>query len=199
MLWSVGTLGALVVWMRTKGGLGAFTLMVASFLPFLVLHGREARMYSLTAFLGVAVACLAERWLEHPSRRLALGISSGALLAGLTHSAALVPLHVSWSSPGSAGTGMPGCCARLLVGAAAIWAVAWGPAFLDQLDGTAAGWIPLTSVSWAETVAAALVSPHRAFLHVSAGLLVVGGALVVLRRRRIATSHSRRSGCPSPS
>ena len=182
--WSVGTLLLLAWWMRAKGPFGALVVIVASLAPFLVLHGREARVYSLVMFLGVVAGLCSERWLDVPRRRYVFGVAAASALALFAHSAALAPVGLLLFVPGLR-RDQAAWTFRAAVGAALLaWAVSWGPAFIDQATGIRSFWIPLSTPDWVEVVAAATVSPVAALVHVSAVLLGFGAVLLVVRHGR---------------
>lgn len=183
-IWSVGTLLVLAWWMRAKGSFGALVVIVASFMPFLVLHGREARMYSLVMFLGVVAGMCTERWLAAPRGRYVVGLALACALALFAHSAALAPVGLLLFVPGLR-RDRAAWTFRAAVGAALLaWGVSWGPAFTDQATGIRSFWIPLSTPDWVEVVAAATVSPIAALVHVSAVLLGFGAVLLLVRHGR---------------
>lgn len=184
LVWSVATLVVLARWMRPKGAFGALVVIVASVAPFLVLHGREARMYALVMLLGVVAGMFAERWLAEPTGRSAAIVAVAGGLAVLSHSAALAPVGLLVCLPGLRRDRQAWRFRLAILASLLAWAVAWGSAFVDQATGIGSFWIPLTSLDWVETVAAAVVSPRAALAHLSALLLAIGTALVVLRQPR---------------
>lgn len=87
-------------WIPAKGPFGALVVIVASFAPFLVLHRREARLYSLVMFLGAVAGMCTERWLDVPRRRHVVGVAVACALALFAHSTALAPAGLLLFVPG---------------------------------------------------------------------------------------------------
>jgi len=81
---SIALLLLLAWWLRGRGPFGALTVIVASVLPFLVLHGREARMYSGVMFFGLVASVASERWLERPRRGAVVIVAAAGVLALLS-------------------------------------------------------------------------------------------------------------------
>lgn len=175
-------------WMRPKGSFGAFTTAAASVMPFLVAHGREARMYSLVMLLGVATAVGADRWLRRPSGKLAAAMAIIGLLAMLSHSAAIPAVASMGLLPGLRRDRAAWVYRGWMVSSFVAWAALWGPSFADQSEAASdpSYWVPTTSISWLETVAGALISSRSALIHVSFVVLLLGLAALIARRDSVA-------------
>ena len=144
--------------MRDRGRVGVLATAVMALSAFEIVHGRNARMYAELELLGVGLAILAEAWLRAPRRRHAV-ILFVLVLAGLL-------THVSMFLVGAglfvlAGRRRDRDAWRwrgAIVGAGAVWAVLWGPAFLVQTQGGHSDWIPRTTPARVVDTVASLVT-----------------------------------------
>jgi hypothetical protein len=167
-------------WMARRGWWGVIALGVFAFDPFLILHGRQARMYALVAFLGLIVAFSAERWLLGPCHARWRWLATAALLFGaLTHVSALALaiglLFLAGRRRDREAWRWRGCVA-LALGA---WAVLWGRSFLSQLNRNDASWIAHTTVGGVDDAIRGLVMPfHDVKWLVTAAVLAGGAALL---------------------
>jgi hypothetical protein len=67
-----------------------------------------------------------------------------------------------------------------IVAALGVWAVAWGPSFLDQVRASAASWIPHTTPSYLASTLNELVTSYAAVKWIVVALMILG--LVLLSR-----------------
>lgn len=188
VVFSILALLLLARWMRSKGSFGAFTTAAAAVMPFLVAHGREARMYSLVMLLGVAAAVIADRWLRRPTGKLAGAVALVGLLAVLSHSAAIPAVASMGLLPGLRRDRAAWVYRGWMGISFLVWAALWGPAFADQ-SGAASDpgyWVPTTSFSWLETVGGALISARSALIHVSFAVLLLAIAALLARRDSVS-------------
>lgn len=186
VVFSIALLVLLAVWLRRQGPFGALTVMVASVLPFMVLHGREARMYSGVMFFGLVVSAASERWLDRPRTTLAVVAGAAGFLALMSHSATVPAVAAFVLLPGLRRDRQAWIFRGAIVAAFAAWAVTWGPAFREQSAEVSSFWIPRTTVDWFQTVVAALVSQRSALLHVSSTALILGLVALLARRGSLA-------------
>jgi len=181
---SIAFLLVLARWMRGKGTFGALTTICAAIMPFLVLHGREARMYPLVMLCGVVAAALADGWLHRPSSRAAVGVAAAGLVAMLSHSAALPAVASMFLLPGFR-RDRDAWIYRGWIGAAFVaWAGLWGPSFLKQSEAASSPgyWVPHTTPDWVTTVGGALLSARSSLIEVCFVLLLLAIAALLLRR-----------------
>jgi hypothetical protein len=186
----VFTAGALVLfawWMRARGFAGVIATALLAGSAFQIYHGGEARMYALLELLGVASAIVAERWLRDDGARWCAAAAGGLvafalldhvsgflLLAGMVAVAGLRTDRRAWAWRGA------------LAGALALWALAWGAAFVHQAGGDWVGWIPRTSPStFAHAVSGQVTDVGPLAFLVLAGV-VVGGWFLWRTERRLA-------------
>ena len=147
LLFSIGALALFAWWMRSRGttGLVAVGLFAAS--PFLVLHGGEARMYALLQLLGVAGACLAEARLRSPQPWHNWAAAGIVGVACLDHVSGILLAAGMFVVVGVGRRRADWIWRAAVAGGVAVWAVLWGPTFVEQAGHDWAGWIPPTSVS----------------------------------------------------
>src|SRR5436305_13503410 len=160
--------------MRSRGRLGLIATAMMAVAAFQITYARDARMYAGMTAVGVAAAFAADRWL-HDARR-SYSIAAGlALLVGLfLHGSALVmagglflvPLRrrdaAAWWWRGS------------VLGALALWAVTWGPSFLDQLRAESSTWIPHTTPGYLVATINELVTSYGVLKWFVVAVIVVG-------------------------
>lgn len=185
---SIGALALFAWWMRDRRRVGVLATAVMALSAFEIVHGRSARMYAELELLGVGLAILAEAWLRAPRRRHAVILFVLVLAGVFTHvsmlllGAGLLLLagrrrdREAWRWRGA------------IVGAGAVWAVLWGPAFLVQSQGGHSDWIPRTTPARVVDTVASLVTNGTATA-MALGVFVVvgaGGVLLARRERRLA-------------
>ena len=177
---SVGTLAVGAWWWRPLGRLGMIAVALLAGSSFAVTYAHDARMYAGLGLAGISVAAAAARWLDRRSPTAvavmgagllaALALQGGALLVvpGVIAIAGLRRDRAAWLWRGAV-------CAAVVA-----WAVAWGPAFLDQSRRTGHSWVQLTSPHYALVVVNELVdsTPAVALLVL---VLVIAGAVVIPR------------------
>jgi hypothetical protein len=172
---AIATVVVVAWWMRRRSWFGVAVTAAVAIDPFLVLHGRQARMYVLLAFLGVVAAWAGDEWSSGPRPRRFRWLASLALLLGLfTHVSALA-LGLGLLLLAGRRTDREAWRWRVwLAGAGLAWAVAWGPRFLDQAGRNTGSWIPTTSLDGLDAALSGLVVPfHRAPVLV-VGVVVAG-------------------------
>ena len=133
-------------WLRRHGMVGLLVTAFMALSAFEVAHGRDARMYADLELLGVVCAMVSEAWLERPRRRHAIAIG-GLVAIGLL-------LHTSMLLFGAGLLLLPGRRRDVdawrwrgaLLAGFGIWAVLWGPSFLQQSRGGHSEWIPRTTL-----------------------------------------------------
>ena len=180
----VFSLAAVVVtalWLRGRRWLGVAVTVLMAVGPFQVEFGRDARMYAGMVLLGVGGSWIATRWLERPSPRLAAAVAVVVLLALWNHSSGLF-LGAGLLAVAGTRTDRDAWVWRAsLAGAAVVWTVTWGPAFLEQFNRTRGGWIPYTTPAGVARTINELVDfyPSAAWIGITA--VAVGGFFVVRR------------------
>jgi hypothetical protein len=183
LVFSIGALALVAVWMRDRGGIGllATALMAAS--AFQVSYGGEARMYALLELLGVAAAMLAERWYRSPRPWHAAAACMLVFLAVADHAsgyllcAGLVVL-AGWRRDREAWRWRVGA-----VGGVVLWAPLWGPSMVTQLQGQHSSWVePTTWSRVVDTVASTVTFQDH--VSVVIALAVFAGAITWWRRDR---------------
>ena len=174
-------LGLFAWWMRTRGWLGVVATALLALNVFQVFHGGEVRMYALMQLLGVAAAVLSDSWLQRPMRWhpwvLALvvtlavfdHVSGFFLAAGVFAVAELRTDARAWKWRAA------------IVGSVVVWAVAWGPTFLDQRRLPYSSWMPRTSFDAVADVVAMQLTDVAALAVVVLAAFLVGGWLLLRR------------------
>ena len=167
-------------WLRRRGVVGVLATVLMALSAFELAHGRDARMYADLQLLGVVCAIISEAWLERPRRRHAVAI--GALVGvGLL-------LHTSMFLFGAGLLALPGRrrdadawrwrCALLT--AFGVWAILWGPSFLQQSGAGHSAWIPTTTLPRAiDTVGRLVLYDPRWHLAIIVGVAI--GAVAMWR------------------
>ena len=168
-----------VAWMRRRGWFGVTVVALTSVSSFELLYGHTARMYALVVLCGTIAVAGSEQWL----RRSAPGwrwLVAGALIVGLfDHTSTLLLAGALVLVPGRRTDREAWWWRGSMAGAIAVWAVVWGPSFLDQARHQNSSWIPFTS-------AGATVDALNGLVTMYAGLgvvvlLAVGIGAVLLR------------------
>lgn len=174
-------------WMRHRGWFGVAVTALTAVGGFHLLWGSEARMYSLLILCGTVVAWSADHWIRAPRRTLGAVAATAVLVALWTDPTGLLLLGGALLVPGFA-TGREAWWWRgLLIGAAAVFLVSWGPALRAQV-GTGGAWMSYTTPSGAVEAVNGLVSPFYPFTGVFiVALLVVGG--ITLGRTDVALAR----------
>ena len=89
-VFSIAALVLVAGWMSRRSWFGVGVVAIFALDPFLVLYGRQARMYALMTLLGVGVAILSERWSRGDTRPTVVAAVGGLLtLACLDHAGGL--------------------------------------------------------------------------------------------------------------
>ena len=172
-------------WLRRRGALLASTataLVAAGSFP--LHYAREARMYAVLALLGVITAAAASRWLEGGGRRWAVVAAASTTVALLTHASGLLLAAGLLALPGLRRDREAWWWRLSIVAGVAVWAVAWGPAFVDQAR-RPPSWIPFaTPATIAEAVNGTVDLYDRLAIPVLIGI-VAGGWLLVRNHPRL--------------
>jgi hypothetical protein len=181
LVWSVAALVVFALWSRRLGRAGLLATTLVAISEFQVLHGGEARMYALLQLLGVLALVLADRWLQAPRPWHAFALGALLVVAYLDHVSAFLLAGGVLVLPGLRRDADAWRWRGAVVGATALWALLWGPSFLEQSGHDWAGWIPRTS---ADGIARAIggqvtgVAGLRTLLAVA----VLAGGVVLWRR-----------------
>ena len=178
---SLAAVVATALWLRGRRWLGVGVTVLMAVAPFQVEFGREARMYAGMVLLGVAGAWIATRWLERPSSRLAAAIGVVVLLALWNHSSGLFLGAGLLAVAGTRTDRHAWVWRASLAGAAVVWAVTWGPAFLEQYNRTRGGWIPYTTPAGVARTVNELVDSYPSAAWIGLAAVVLGGVFVVRR------------------
>ncbi len=181
---------ALVVvawWMRRRGWFGVAVVVLFALAPFQLLYGRQARMYALMCLIGVLLAVIAERWLKgQGERRLAVAVAALLVVACLDHAGGLLLAGGVFLVPGLRRDRAAWEWRGAVVGAVAVWAVLWGPSFLEQADGGHGLWIPHTDLTSADGLVNGMVSLLEGTFGLVTALTLLGGAALLATRPRLA-------------
>jgi hypothetical protein len=180
---SIGAVVLFAWWMRRRGFVGILATGLLAVSAFQLVHGREARMYAEMELIGVAVAVLADSWLQRPRRWHAPVVGALVFVGLLTHvsmfllGAGLLVLagrrtdRAAWQWRIALAVGVTG------------WALLWGPSFLIQTRGGHSDWIPRTTFGGMIITFGRLVT-YQPWLHVIVSLAVAAGAFVLVRADR---------------
>jgi hypothetical protein len=139
------TLLVVALWVGRRGWWGVAAVALTSCSSFHLLYARTARPYALLILCGVVAAIAAERWLETGAprwRNLAAVVVAVALFdhtTGMFLAGGLVLI------PGLRRDREAWRWRAAMVAAVVLWAVVWGPSFVDQARRTNSSWIPLTT------------------------------------------------------
>lgn len=176
-----------VAWMRRRSWFGLAVVVLCAAGPFLVLHGRQARMYALLTLLGVALAMLAERWWRGDERRgLVAAVAALVAVACLDHAGGLFLAVGVASLPGLRRDAAAWWWRAAPVAGVALWAVVWGPSFLDQTARGSSSWVPLTSPGSVAATLAGLASFVAGAEWLVVALLVAGALCLRVVDRTLA-------------
>ncbi|MBI2704076.1 MAG: glycosyltransferase family 39 protein [Actinobacteria bacterium] len=174
-------------WMRKRGWYGFAVILLTSLSSFELLYGRTARAYALLVLCGTAVAVLAERWLERPERRYALGTAAVLLIALFTDTTALLLVLGVVVLPLARQDRQAWWWRGASLVALAVWLIGWGPSVYQQYQLDRTTWVPLVSPETALIELGRLASVmHPVLAVVSLPLLGFGLLLLWLRERRLA-------------
>src|SRR5262249_20615023 len=141
-------------WMRRRGWLGVLATALLAVNVFQVFHGGEARMYALLQLLGVCAAMLSEQWLRHPKSWHTWALAAVVALAVFDHVSGFFLAVGVFTIAGVRTDLLAWRWRAAVIGALALWAVVWAPAFLDQRRLPYAEWMPRTSVDSVSRVVA---------------------------------------------
>jgi hypothetical protein len=159
-----------------------FVIAFTSFAAIQVLYAREARMYALVIFVGTAVAVVAERWLQHPRTALSLIAGAAILVGAFTHVSVLFLLAGALLVPGRRTDNAAWTWRVAVAVPGLVWAVVWGPSFLEQLDHQPASWIPHTSLTSARDAITGQLSLYDGLALLVLMAVVVGGIALIQRQ-----------------
>ena len=180
---------ALVVvvrWMRRRAWFGVGVVTMFALSPFQLLYGRQARMYALMTLVGVLVAVVAERWIDGDERsRWAVAVGALTAIACLDHAGGLFLAAGIFALPGLRRDPAAWRWRAAPVAAVLVWALLWGPAFLDQTGRNAGLWIPTTTPSTFDAVVDGMVSLMDGTRWIVTALTLVGGLVLVVLDRKL--------------
>jgi len=186
IVFSIAALVLFAWWMRPRGWFGLLATALFSFSTFQVLYGGEARMYALLELLGVAAAVVGERWLRAPRAWHAWCLSGLTAVALFDHASGFLLGLGLLVLAGARGDREAWRLRALLAGAAATWAVLWGPTAVTQLGHSWSDWVPRTTPTvFARVVSQQIASVDVAVWPLLAGV-VFGGVVLVRRDPRLA-------------
>jgi len=180
-LLATATLVVTLWWLGRRGWFGVGAVALVAISPFQVLYAHQARMYALMMLAGTVAALAAERWLleARPRWRWVMAVALGVAVFG--HAGGLLLAVGLLVVPGLRRDREAWWWRLAAVAVVGLWAVAWGPAFLDQARHDPASWIPLSSVRSVLDSLNGMTSFYTA-----TGLLVVlvavAGGVVLVRR-----------------
>jgi hypothetical protein len=185
-VFSTLALALVVVWMRRRSWFGVGVVALFALSPFQLLYGREARMYALMTLLGVAVAMLAERWLGGDHRPLVVvGVGALVAVALFDHAGGLFLAAGVFVLPGLRRDRAAWWWRLSPVAAVALWALVWGPFFLDQTAQSSSSWVPLSSPGSVASTVAGLVAFLSGTQWLVAPMVVAGVVCVVVLDRTL--------------
>jgi hypothetical protein len=192
------TLLLVLWWMWDRGWFGVLVVVLTSLSYFELLYSHIARMYSLAALLGTLAAVAAERWLGDGRGRGRWRWAMGAaLLVGLfDHTSFLLLAGGLVLVAGLRRDGEAWRWRATIVGALAVWAVTWGPAFRDQLHAGHFDPLPLTSISSIGDTLNGLVTDYAALTIPVVILLALGGWCLWRTDGRLAAVAAALFGAP---
>ncbi len=175
---SVAALAFAAWWWRALGRLGLMATALLATSAFAITYAHDARMYAGLGLAGVVVAWAACRWLERPSPATLGAMGAGLLAALFLQGGALLVLPGVFVVPGFRRDRAAWAWRATVCGAAAAWAVVWGPAFLDQLRRPSDSWVPLTTTHAALISINELVDQTPVVAVLVVGLIVAGAFCV---------------------
>ncbi len=173
------TLLVTVAWMWRRGWFGVAVVALTSVSAFELLYGHTARMYALVVLCGTVAAVGSEQWLRRPQPRWRCLVAAALLIALFDHSSALLLAGGLLLVPGRRTDREAWWWRGSILGAVVVWAVVWGPSFVDQARHQNSSWIPFTNVGPALDALNGLVTMYTG-LGVAV-LLAVGVGAVLLR------------------
>lgn len=184
----VASCAAVVVfawWLRRCGVLGGVAVSVFALTAYQFTYARQARPYGVVVLVGVAVGALTARWLRDRRTADAIAVSLLALLGAFLHESALFLLPGLLLVPGRDGSHAAWRWRALIVASGAVWLIAWGPSFADQLRFHEASevTIPFTSVDSVIRSLNEVVDYSRRAAPLTF-VVLVGGAVALYRRDR---------------
>ena len=184
----IATLSLLAVmwWMWDRRWFGVAVVAFTSLNTFELLYAHQARMYATVVLAGTLAAIGSDQWLARGEARWRWLVGMALVVALLDHSATLVLVPALLVVPLFRRDGEAWRWRATVLGAWAVWAVVWGPSFVEQLRHSPASWIPFTSVSTVFSSVNGLVSlyPDLSVLIVAA--LVLGLWFLRDEDRRLA-------------
>jgi hypothetical protein len=174
------TLGLVAWWMWDRGWFGVIVVALTSLSSFELLYSHLARMYSLAVLGGTVAAVCAERWLGDRRSRWVWCMSVALLVGLFDHASFLLLAGGLLLVPGLRRDRAAWWWRAAVVAPIAVWGLAWGPSFVDQLHGGHFDPIPLTTVSSIGDTLNGLVTRYAA-MTVPVVLLLVAGAWALWR------------------
>jgi uncharacterized membrane protein len=181
VLFSCGALVGVWWWLRRWPALAVAATVAMAASPFQLTYAWFARPYAAMALLGVLAAWLATEWLEHPQPRHAVLVGVLVLVALFVHGSALVMAAGLVALPGIRTDRHAWHWRAGLAAAGIVWAVMWGPSFLDQLHTPHAPWISYTTPDYLSRVLSELVTSYPETRWFALPLVAIG--LVLAARR----------------
>jgi uncharacterized membrane protein len=186
LVFSCAALALFAWWMRSRGWVGVMATALMAVNAFQLLYGGEARMYALLELLGVAAAVVAERWLRRPERWHALVVGGVLLVALFDHVSGFLMAAGLLAVAGARRDREAWRWRVALVVPALVWAVAWGPAFLEQRRVGYAEWIARTTVGGLADVVTRQLTITDSLAPVVFAAVLAGGACLWRRERTLA-------------
>jgi hypothetical protein len=179
----IATLVFVAWWVRARGWLGVAVVVATSLSTFQIAQAGNARPYALLVLCGTVAAWASERWLVEPTARGHRVAAAALLVALLDHATGMLLAGGLALLPGLRRDPAAWRWRRAVGVAVAAWGLSWGPAFVDQLQGDHATWIPFTTVEGAAQAIGALVTLDRAMLPVVIAALAAGTVRLARRDR----------------
>jgi hypothetical protein len=184
LVWSVAALMVFAMWSRRLGRAGLLATALLAISEFQVVHGGEARMYALLQLLGVLVLVVADRWLQAPRPWHAVALGALLVVAYFDHVSAVLLAGGAFVLPGVRRDAEAWRWRTAVVGATALWALVWGPSFLDQSGHDWAAWIPRTSPDGLARAIGGQITGVAGVRTLLAVAVLAGGAVLWRRDRR---------------
>jgi hypothetical protein len=173
-IWATFALLAVLWWMWERGWFGVVVVAITSLSSAELLYAHQARMYAFAVLAGTLLAIASERWLDEGSSRWRWLAGVVLTLALFDHASALFLVPAIALVPGRRSDGEAWRWRATAVAALAIWAVLWGPSFLDQIRANRSSWIPLTTAHDAVITIGGLTTLYAGTAVVVTMLLAVG-------------------------
>jgi hypothetical protein len=181
LLFSIGALVLFARWMAARGTSGFVAVALFAASPFLILHGGEARMYALLQLLGVAAAMLAEARLRAEAWWQCWAAGALVVIACFDHVSGILLAAGLFAAVGLGRTRAHWAWRAAVVAGVAIWALSWGPVFVQQAGNDWSGWIPPTGLAaFVQAMGGQVTNVTGARLLVV--LAVAGGGYLLWRR-----------------